>query len=167
MPSFSSRSDICCLPPRVSAQKLNRDGHFLRQPLPRNTAGKRWKASRAGRPRTEGRAARGRAGSQRCPNDRSKACRETGPERNKRASFRTAPGLIGVPCTAWDRGLSISGRRERSNGIERIRDPNTTQGFRSRDAARDCIALNATKTGIVYRLLGNAPTATSDLTTGR
>jgi hypothetical protein len=35
------------------------------------------------------------------------------------------------------------------------------------DAARDCIALNATKTGIVYRLLGITPTATSDLTTGR
>jgi hypothetical protein len=34
-------------------------------------------------------------------------------------------------------------------------------------AARDYIALSATKTGIVYRLLGNAPTATSDLTTGR
>jgi hypothetical protein len=27
------------------------------------------------------------------------------------------------------------------------------------DAAKDCIALDATKTGVVYRLLGNAPTA--------
>ena len=84
---------------RRSARKLNNNGHLLPQPLPRNAAGKRWGAGRAGR---------------------------------QRASFRIGSGPDRGSLHCLGSRLSISGRRERSNGIERTRDPNTTPGILSR-----------------------------------
>ena len=86
MPNFSSQSDIC----RLTASGASQPGSLGKQ------------AGQSGRGRKGG--LRGRAGSQRCPNDR--ATRRAGKlaQNEISASFRTALGLIGVPCTAWDRG---------------------------------------------------------------